>query len=459
MRRLIERYRFPESYLKYSFDVNPAQRPGFFSLGEGVVCFGLCSAGTSAAPAGDNLCDARGKIRFEADGARLPFDPDEVVENLLLERYRNGASDTSTLNPLAKLYYGLRPLLTVSVRKHLQRFALRGWRKIPFPRWPVDVTVECFFEECVKILMKAQGFKALPFIWFWPDGYESCAIVTHDVETEKGRNFCSTLMDIDDSFGVKSSFTIVPESRYAVSSEFLEGLRKRGFEINVHDLNHDGHLFRNRETFNRRVSAINRYGKQFRTAGFRAGAMYRNQEWYGSLEFEYDMSVPTVAHMEAQRGGCCTVFPYSVHNVLEIPLTVTQDYALFHFLRDYSLNLWEHQIGLIRKKHGLINVLVHPDYIIERREQDTYLQLLHYLNKLRSANNAWIPTPGQLNQWWRARSAMTLVRHESEWRVRGPGSERASVAYARLDGDKLTYEIRWSKQRQATTLPLSPPIS
>jgi hypothetical protein len=62
--------------------------------------------------------------------------------------------------------------------------------------------------------MKAQGVKRLPFIWFWPDGFPSCTIMTHDVETIAGLEFCPQLMDLNDSFGIKASFQIVPEDRY-----------------------------------------------------------------------------------------------------------------------------------------------------------------------------------------------------------------------------------------------------
>ena len=62
--------------------------------------------------------------------------------------------------------------------------------------------------------MKAMGVVRVPFIWFWPDANSSCAIMTHDVETLSGRDFCAELMDIDDSFGIKASFQIIPEDRY-----------------------------------------------------------------------------------------------------------------------------------------------------------------------------------------------------------------------------------------------------
>src|SRR3974377_2217094 len=96
------------------------------------------------------------------------------------------------------------------------------------------------------------------------------------------------------------------------------------------------------------------------------------------------MSVPNVAHLDPQRGGCCTVMPYFVGNILEIPLTTTQDYMLFHLLNDYSLDLWRMQTEAIMQKNGLVSFLIHPDYIIEKRARGTYRDLLTFLRQLRS---------------------------------------------------------------------------
>ena len=93
--------------------------------------------------------------------------------------------------------------------------------------------------------------------------------------------------------------------------------------------------------------------------------MYREQQWYDAFEFSYDMSVPNVAHLEPQRGGCCTVMPYFVGKILELPLTTIQDYSLFHILGDYSISLWQQQIDAIREQNGLITFLAHPDYLDE----------------------------------------------------------------------------------------------
>ena len=118
--------------------------------------------------------------------------------------------------------------------------------------------------------------------------------MSHDVERLAGRNFCSQLMDLDDPAGIKSSFQIVPEERYPVPEGFLEDIRNRGFEINIHDLNHDGQLFSSRGEFLRRAARINGYGRKYRALGFRSGGLYRNQDWYDALDFSYDMSVPSV---------------------------------------------------------------------------------------------------------------------------------------------------------------------
>src|SRR6185503_13489284 len=113
--------------------------------------------------------------------------------------------------------------------------------------------------------------------------------------------------------------------------------------------------------------------------GFRSGAMYREQQWFDAFEFSYDMSVPNAAHLEPQRGGCCTVMPYFVGKILELPSTTVQDYSLFHILGDYSIRLWQQQCERILAQNGLMTFITHPDYLIERRAREVYRELLAYL--------------------------------------------------------------------------------
>jgi hypothetical protein len=296
-------------------------------------------------------------------------------------------------------------------------------------------------EQALLLSMRAQNLKQVPFIWFWPVGASSCALMTHDVETSLGVDLCSKLMDINDSFGIKASFQVIPEERYHVTPAFLESIRRRGFEVVVHDLNHDGHLFRDRKRFVERAAKINAYGKEFGATGFRAGVLYRNQLWYDLLDFEYDMSVPNVAHLDPQRGGCCTVMPYFIGKVLEIPVTTTQDYTLFHILNDYSTTLWERQIEMIMEKNGLISVVIHPDYLTSAQARNTYEALLAHIVRLKDEKNLWVTTPGEVNTWWRQRSEMKLVEEDGQLRIEGAGKERAVIAYASEKDGRLALSL------------------
>ena len=83
-----------------------------------------------------------------SDSVVLPFDLEEVIQNLRLERYTRNCQYGSSENGLiAWLYYAVRPLLPVAVRSHLQRLYLGDWSKIVFPNWPVDHTVEDVYKR------------------------------------------------------------------------------------------------------------------------------------------------------------------------------------------------------------------------------------------------------------------------------------------------------------------------
>lgn len=418
-------------------------RQGYFSLGDDTICYGtLPSAKLSEFPSG-LLWDATKEIRLEPTEVRLPFDPCEVIRNLRRERYSNHfRQQGSALRNIAHSgYYRIRPMLGISVRRQLQKLRLRGWRRISFPQWPIDTTVDRLHRKLLALSLRARGVERLPFIWFWPDGHPACAIMTHDVETAAGCRMSAHVMDLDESQAIRSSFEIVPKKRYTVSRSFLEGIKNRGFEVNVHDLKHDGRLFIRRSEFLRRATQINQFAREFGAKGFRSGALYRNADWYDAFDFSYDMSLPNVAHLDPQRGGCCTVMPYFIGNIVELPLTCTQDYSLHYILGNYSLDLWEKQIALIRKNSGLISLIVHPDYLRSKRAEDCYQALLRLLVRLRDVENVWMPLPGEVASWWRQRSQLCLRYDAGAWKIEGPGRERARVAYATLDGDSVTYAL------------------
>src|SRR5256886_16664984 len=141
-----------------------------------------------------NLAHFRLDGMVSEDSRRFSFQADEIISNLRHERYaKNGDGIRARLadsRMVRRLYYRLRPFLPFPLRRQLQRARLSDWKTIPFPQWPVDRTVEQLLERLLMLSMEVQGIRRVPFVWFWPDGAMSCAVMTHDVEQLAGRRFC-----------------------------------------------------------------------------------------------------------------------------------------------------------------------------------------------------------------------------------------------------------------------------
>jgi len=371
---------------------------------------------------------------------------DEALDQFLLEKYIDNSlhhqtSSLSLKSLVRAAYYKLRPLFPVWFRKHLQRVALKGWENIPFPSWPLDTSVDDRVAEGFKHLLNQEGCDRVPFIWFWPHGHRYAAIMTHDVETAVGRDFTARMMEMEARHGIHSAFEIVPEERYEVPESYLESIRSGGCEVCLHGLNHDGHLFDNPVEFAKRANKIQAYAQQFQASGFRSPIMYRDLEWLPELAITHDMSVPNTGHLDPQRGGCCTVMPYFIGDVLELPLTTIQDYPLYNILQDYSLNLWRKQEAIVRSRFGLLSFIVHPDYTTSEEASNLYAELLAWLADLRDHEGLWMTLPREIDQWWRRRARMQVTGCSGEWAISGEDTEGAVLAYASLRDGKLLFEL------------------
>src|SRR5262245_2865899 len=208
-------YRCPKEFLDFCV-AEPVQGPsGYFHFGPDLTCYGQTCPTTINGP----LFDTSAHVRRHGHTSVLPFDPAQVVDNLRYERYVDHAGQQRWLEQawIKQIYYRLRPLLPVALRKHFQKLYLRGWETLPFPAWPVDRSVDRLCEKLLVLTMQAQHIDRLPFIWFWPEGHAACAIVTHDVEATAGRDFTSHLMDIDDAFGIDRKSTRLNSSHLGIS--------------------------------------------------------------------------------------------------------------------------------------------------------------------------------------------------------------------------------------------------
>ena len=68
--------------------------------------------------------------------------------------------------------------------------------------------------------------------------------------------------------------------------------------------------------------------------------------------------------------------------------------------------------------------------------------LLVQPSQLHFEREVWVALPKEVDRWWRDRSQMKIVGESGEWRIEGPGRERAKLAYACLRGDRICYTFQ-----------------
>lgn len=256
---------------------------------------------------------------------------------------------------LARVYYHLKPYLPQSVRWALRRRLIPGILKRSAETWPID-----------------EAASRKPRNWSgWPDGKQFALVFTHDVESAAGVEKVRNLAELEMHYGFRSSFNFIPEGSYDTPVELREWLSRNGFEVGVHDLCHDGHLFESRETFSRKAKSINRYLREWQAVGFRSGFMLRQLDWLHELNLLYDASTFDTDPFEPQPDGARTIFPFHVKppagvqslGYVELPYTLPQDSTIFLLLGEKNTDIWKRKLEWIVRNGGMALVNIHPDYI------------------------------------------------------------------------------------------------
>ena len=298
---------------------------------------------------------------------------------------------------LLDIYYFLRPIVPRRIQIGLRRAIARNRRKKVAHCWPI---------------LPSAGTP--PECWKgWPEGKQFALVLTHDVETQAGHDKCRAIMDMEESLGFRSSFNFVPE-RYHVSEELRNEMTSRGFEVGVHGLKHDGHLFRSRRIFDARKPRINHYLHEWKSMGFRSPSMRRNLKWIGELDIEYDSSTFDTDPFEPQPDSATTIFPYRVQNgnkarsYLELPYTLPQDHLMFVILQEKTTDIWKKKLDWIAEHGGMALLNTHTDYMCfegQEPENETYpvayyTEFLEYIDR-NYKDQYWHVLPQELVGFWK----------------------------------------------------------
>ena len=334
----------------------------------------------------------------ETKSLGIPFDPDEAYDALVSERWRRGASGRQLSASNLAIYYKVKHLIPRAVQLRARRVLAR-WQGVPeFPSWPLEPSVVellRFYLECVLL---ASGRTSLPFRWFWPDRKAAALVLTHDVESADGLRRALELAAVEEDRGFRSSFNIVA-SWYPVDMGIVSELQERGFEIGVHGVYHDRSMFSSREQFESQQPAVREATDRFGAVGFRSPSTHRVFEWLGDLPVVYDCSIPHSDPYEPQPGGCCSIWPFFVGDVVELPYTLPQDHTLFTILGHKTIDLWLRQVDELIARNGLIQLVSHPDpgYLGDPDKRELYSAMLDALS---DRADLWSTLPRDVAAWW-----------------------------------------------------------
>ena len=269
-----------------------------------------------------------------------------------------------------------------------RRIVAKGQRRRNVRSWPIN-------QAAGRVPEEFPG---------WPDGKEFAFVLTHDIEGRKGLDRCQELAAMEMRLGFRSSFNFIPEGEYRTPESLRAWLVTNGFEVGLHDLRHDGKLYRSRKRFAANVPKINQYLGEWQAVGFRSGFMLRNLDWLQDLNILYDASTFDTDPFEPQSGGMNTIFPFWVSRedhsgYVELPYTLPQDSTLFLLLEEASISTWTRKLDWIAQHGGMALVIVHPDYMNFNGSKDRseysgrlYQEFLEYVAH-RYGDRGWFALP------------------------------------------------------------------
>jgi len=316
-----------------------------------------------------------------------------------------------------RLYYWVKPFVPLELRTGVRRWLALRKRERVRDVWPI-----------------LPGSNRAPEGWAgWPNGKQFALVLTHDVEGQLGLDKCRQLMRLEMSLGFRSSFNLVPEGEYRVPCDLRQELKQNGFEVGVHDLNHDGKLYSSRSEFSRKAARIREYLKGWGAVGFRSGFMLHELDWIHELNVQYDASTFDTDPFEPQNDGGGTIFPFwvprprtlrmeddvssgSSGGYVELSYTLPQDSTVFLLLRERP-DIWTHKLNWIAEHGGMALVNVHPDYIQfggEPGSSRTFPVELYseFLKTIRSKYEGayWHVTASELASWYRGTPCVNQSR-------------------------------------------------
>lgn len=265
--------------------------------------------------------------------------------------------------------------------------AARARRTSPdgrFPHWPIETRID---------RDRAPGLTYA--------GRRAAFLLTHDVDSPRDLELLDDVIALDRRIGIISAVGFVPHQSWP-SEQRARQLVDDGRELFWHDISHDGRLpYMPLDRIRREFDNVRRHSPWATDLmrAFRSGQLLTSRNLLTAVaeRFAIDMSIPdTERHGPyGATAGCGTVFPFRLHGILEIPVTMPQEVFLRHVYRwpaDMIANTWDQKLAYIKARGGVATLNIHPVWIA-RRDPELRAVVQQLLERVVSDPDLLVTTP------------------------------------------------------------------
>ena len=235
----------------------------------------------------------------------------------------------------------------------------------------------------------------------WPNNKKCAFISTHDIDSAFGQEYIESFFNIEKKLNIRSTNFWVT-NLYKLNHDLLKSAFEAGFEIGLHDYNHDGRLaMLKKEEIKKRIDLSKDFITEYSVTGIRSPGFLRSVNFYSAIKdlFNYDMSIVDYSFLFPFSGdGCRTSLPLYLNNLLLIPNSLIRDgEALALGLKTKEIfNVWLKKYEWLKSKKSLSVLLTHPDKEFSGSKEmlSVYKDFLEYVA---NDNECWITTAKDLS--------------------------------------------------------------
>ena len=397
----------------------------------------------AAQPAGSELSHGRNRSSQGVGPNAVPggratgglFDATSFLDDQDMERE---SQRSRLLNP----YYAVKPLLPRAAQLAMRRVYARRQARRPFPAWPIETLLVDQLEERLLAELEATRGRARPVRELLAGRVGASR--RSSPTTSRARPGCENIprvLEIERRYGLRSSWNFVAErlpDRPAASS-----MRARG---GLRDRTARPAPRRPAVRQPRRASSaqLPRIHRGDAASGTRSASARRpptaSAAWMPELGCLYDSSFPDTDPFEPQPGGCCSIWPFFLEDLVELPITMPQDHTLFEILQGALDRRWVQKSDWLAQQPRARQRARAPR-LPARRSTPGPLRAAAGPSQ-RAVRAAGTPCPvrspagGAYAPAWSARRRPAIAPAADA----GPSFE-ATTAHARKEGERIAFEL------------------